>query len=96
MSQPIYKLFLGKMKEAWHQLPQEEKNDLLAKVAEALKEAGGKQILMCNPSWSNEQWHFFGVEEFPNIEAIQKHNKLLADLHWERFVESNSYLGTSY
>ena len=96
MSQPIYKLYLGKMKEAWHQLPHEAKNDLLGKVNGALAQAGGKQVLMCNPSWCNEQWHFFGVEEFPNIDAVQQHTKLLNELNWERYVESISYLGTSY
>ena len=30
------------------------------------------------------------------IEAVQKHTKLLAELNWERYVESISYLGTSY
>jgi hypothetical protein len=96
MAEPIYKMYLGKTTEAWHVLSHEEKNKLLAKVQGVLGEAGGKQVLMCNPSWCNEQWHFFGVEEFPNIEAVQKHTKLLAELNWERYVESVSYLGTSY
>ncbi len=36
MAQPVYKLFLGKMSEAWHQLSQEEQSNLLTKVNEAL------------------------------------------------------------
>jgi hypothetical protein len=35
MAQPIYKLFLGKMTEAWHQLPADEQHALLAKVNRA-------------------------------------------------------------
>jgi hypothetical protein len=37
----------------------------------------------------------WGVEQFPNIEAVQKHHALLEDLNWFRYAESNSYLGTA-
>jgi hypothetical protein len=94
MSQPIYKLFLGKMTEAWHQLPAEEQRALLTKVNAALDQVGGKRIVMCDPGWSTEQWHFWGVEEFPDIQAVMKHTKLLADLKWERFVDTMTVLGT--
>jgi hypothetical protein len=96
MTTPIYKLFLGKMTEAWHQLPEKEQHALLKKVEGALAQVGGKRVLMCNPSWCTEQWHFWGVEEFPNMEAVMQHTKLLADLNWERYSESTSVLGTSY
>jgi hypothetical protein len=96
MSKPIYKLFLGKMTEAWHQLPEAEQQQLLAKVNEALVKAGGKPMIMCDPSWCNELWHFWGVEEFPDIETVMKHTKLLEEMHWERYVESMTVLGTKY
>jgi hypothetical protein len=96
MTTPVYKLYMGKMKEAWHQLPKDEKDALLAKVQAALGKAGGKPVIMCNPSWCTEQWHFWGVEEFPDIDAVQQHTHLLAELHWERYVESISMLGTKY
>jgi len=96
MATTIYKLFIGKMTEAWHQLPEREQHTLLAEVNSALDQVGGKRVLMCNPSWCTEQWHFWGVEEFPNFEAIIQHTKLLANLNWERYVESTSFLGTSY
>jgi len=96
MAQPVYKLFLGKMSEAWHQLPQEEQKSLLAKVNEALEKAGGKTVVLCNSSWSSEQWQFFGVEEFPDIAAIQKHTTLLNELNWLRYIESTTVLGTEW
>jgi hypothetical protein len=68
----------------------------LAKVREAITQAGGKSLIQANPTWSTEQWHFWGVEEFPDIEAVMKHTHLLAELHWERYVESFSMLGTAY
>lgn len=94
MTHAIYKLFLGKFTPAWHQLGNEEQHALRAKVDHALDEAGGKSVIMCDPSWSTEQWHYWGVEEFPNIEAVMKHTKLLADLKWERYAETMTVLGT--
>ena len=96
MAQPIYKLFLVKSSEAWHQLSQEEQDSLMAKVNEALEKVGGKRIVLCNSSWSSEQWPFFGVEEFPDIEAVQKHSELLDELNWLRYIETITVLGTEW
>jgi hypothetical protein len=94
MAQSIYKLYLGKPSEAWYQLSQEEQANLLAKVEELLEKVGGKTVVMCDSSWSSEQWPFFGVEEFPNIEAVQKHTQDLNELDWFRYIESMTVLGT--
>jgi len=94
MTKKIYKLFLGKMKEAWYQLSEQEQHDLLTKVNATVEQAGGAHVIMCDPTWSTEQWHFWGVEEFPDLEAVMKHTALLADLSWERFVDTMTVLGT--
>ncbi len=96
MSKPIYKMFIGKVTEAWHQLPKAEQDALMAKVNAALEKVGGKRLIMCNSAWSTEQYHFWGVEEFPNIEAVQNHTHLLGQLDWGRYVESQSWLGTEF
>ncbi len=96
MAGPIYKLFLGKMSEAWHQLSQEEQADLMAKVEGAFEKVGGNRTIMCDSSWTLEQWPFFGVEEFPDIEAVQKHAELLNELNWLRYSEALTVLGTEY
>jgi hypothetical protein len=94
MAQPIYKLWQGRFTEAWHQLPQEEQQRLLSVVPEALNTAGGRELVICSAAWSNERWPFFGVEEFPDLEAVQRHEQLLTDLNWARYIESRSTLGT--
>jgi uncharacterized protein (DUF1330 family) len=96
MSKKIYKLFMSRMSEATYRLSQEEYEALMTKVSEALKQVGGKSILIGDSSWSSEEWQFFGVEEFPDIEAVQKHTELLNELNWLRYVESFSLLGTEY
>jgi hypothetical protein len=96
MAQSIYKLWQGRPTEAWHQLSQEEQQRLMGKVTEALDTAGGKELVACDAAWSNERWPFFGVEEFPDLEAVQRHEQLLTDLNWLRYIESRTTLGTEF
>jgi hypothetical protein len=94
MAQPIYKLWQARFTEAWHQLPEQEQQRILGLVSEALNTAGGKALVICNAAWSNERWPFFGVEEFPDQEAVQRHQQILTDINWARYIESRSTLGT--
>jgi hypothetical protein len=95
MTGPVYKVYLfRRFTEAWHQLSKEEQEGLLAKVQEIIKAVGCKVVLQCVSGWSSDEWQGFGVEEFPNIEAVQKHRKALDELNWYRYVETVSVLGT--
>jgi hypothetical protein len=94
MPQPIYKLFMARFLEPWYQLSQEEQNSLVAKLNEALEKVGGKRPILCNSSWSSDQWSFAGMEEFPNIEAVQKYMAALQELKWFRYCEGTNVLGT--
>ena len=96
MAQPIYKLFMGRFLEAWYQLSQEEQNSLVAKLNEALEKVGGKRPILCDSSWSSDQWSFAGIEEFPNIEAVQKYMAALQELNWSRYCEGTNVLGTKW
>ena len=91
----IYKTFRVSIREAWYQLSKDEQKSLLAKVNEASTKVGGKNIILCNSSWSSDEWEFFGVEVFPNMEAVQKHSELLVALEWFRYVKSSTLLGTT-
>jgi hypothetical protein len=94
MAQTIYKLWQGRFTEAWHQLPQEEQQRLLGLVMQALDTVGAKELVLCSAAWSDERWPFFGVEEFPHLEAVQNHEQILTDLNWGRYIESRTTLGT--
>ena len=96
MAESIYKFFMGRMLEPWYQLSKEEQTSLIAKVDEALENVGAKRSILCNLRWSSEQWSWAGVEEFPNIEAVQKHSAALMELNWLRYCESTSVLGTKW
>jgi hypothetical protein len=94
MAGPIYKLYMGKATEAWYQLSEEERNSLLDKIGP--EKAGGKTLVACNSGWSSEQWQWFGIEEFPDIEAVQQHAEDLEEVGWSRYKESVSVLGTKW
>ncbi len=94
MGKPIYKMFQVKPLEAWYQLSKEDRDNLMAKISESLKEVGGKSIVSCYSKWSSEEYTFFGVEEYPDIEAVQKHSENCWNLNWFRYAESMSTLGT--
>jgi hypothetical protein len=96
MPQKIYKLAQARPSEAWYQLSKDEQDEILAKIEKALEDVGGKRLVLCNALWSSEKVHFFGVEEFPDIEAEQKFTQLLTEFNWFRYVESETVLGTEW
>lgn len=95
MAGPIYKMFRVGVKDAWYQLSKEQQDALFAKVDDARKSVGGKSMVICNSAWNSEQWLFWGVEEFPSIEAVQEYARCLEDLNWFRYVDSEILLGTA-
>ena len=95
MSQPIYKLWLMKRPtEAYFQLSEAERDQHFAKLEQALEEVGGKMLIFCDSAWSSEQWQAFGVEEYPNIEAVQKLTAIHEEINHFRYLESMTVLGT--
>jgi hypothetical protein len=45
MSKPIYKFFMARFTEAWHQLSEEEQKSLAAKVDATLEKVGAKRLM---------------------------------------------------
>ncbi len=96
MSQPIYKMFMFRNTEAYYQASEEERNEILGKLDAAFQKVGGKRLVWCNSYWSSDQWQVFGVEVFPNIEAVQQYSQAMNELNLSRYVESVSLLGTEF
>ena len=96
MGKPVYKTFKVGWSEAAYALSDEEREAILAKVNDALEAVGGKRVVMCDSSWASDRWRSFGVEEFPNIEAVQKHAQLLDEIDWHRYIEADTLIGTAW
>jgi hypothetical protein len=94
MAQPIYKLFMFRNTEAYYQASEEERSEFLGKLDAAFQKVGGKRLVFCNSYWSSDQWPVFGLEVFPDIEAVQQYAEAMNELNMPRYVESMSILGT--
>jgi hypothetical protein len=94
MAKSIYKVFMGRKLDAWYRLSPKEQQSIESRLVEALKKVGAKRLVVCDSTWSSDQWQFAGVEEFPNIEAVQEYMAAVNELGVFRYVESTSVLGT--
>jgi len=95
MEQPIYKVFLVKPTESFYALSPEDRNKLTAFNAEAHEKVGAKVTIACDSSWCSEEWPFWGVEEFPDLEAVKKFTNLLNEQNWYQYFNSISVLGNA-
>jgi len=43
--------------------------------------------------WASEEWLAWGVEKYPNLEAVQQHTLRLYGMNHFQYIESTSYLG---
>ena len=96
MANKVYKFWRAKPTEAWYQLSEEEQNKHTMQMQESLHKVGGKTLLQCAPVWASEEWLLCGVEEFPNIEAVQRHAEFSYQLNHFRYFNGESMLGTKW
>ena len=72
VKKPIIRVFFAKIKEAFYELSAEEKQEFMLKDRKNLDELGCTVIMMVDCRWSNEEWNYLGIEEWPTIEALEK------------------------
>ena len=83
------------MKESFSNLSNEEKMDFMRRDRENLDALGMKAVSMIDCSWSNDDWDYVGVEEWPSLEAIEKREQFEnEELEVFKYVESKTLLGT--
>lgn len=85
---------MGRMSEAWYQLSPEQQAELFAKLGEERNRAGCKVVILCDSSWSSDHALFFGVEEFPDLDAVKAYHAALMKLNWFRYLDGTTVLGT--
>ena len=94
-SKPIIRLFFAKIKESFTNLSDEEKMAFMRKDRENLDKLGMKAVSMIDCSWSNDEWDYIGIEQWPNIEAVKERERFeREDLCVHKYVDSKIYLGT--
>jgi len=96
MSSKIYKMWKARPTAAWYELSEEEQNELFAKNGADLEKLGVKTIILCDAAWSTEHWVFFGVEEYPDMEAVQAHAAYFIESNWFKYIEAEIVFGTEF
>jgi hypothetical protein len=91
-AQPVFKLWIMRMNEAAYALPADRQQEMMGKVDSLLKEVGGKRIATCD-CWSSERYPYFGIEQFPNLDAVREYDRCLREMNWFRYVDSETLLG---
>ncbi|MFX0198889.1 MAG: hypothetical protein ACFFCW_22440 [Candidatus Hodarchaeota archaeon] len=92
---PIIRLMFAKIKDAFYDLSDEEKMEFMVKDRKNLDELGCKVMMMIDCRWSNEEWDYIGVEEWPTTEALLNRGKFeKEEMKMIRYVESKTLLGT--
>jgi hypothetical protein len=94
VAQPIYKVFFINYKEPYYKLTTEERNKLGEQDEASLKQVGAVHLISCVSMGFNEEWLGWGVEKYPDMEAVQKHTENLYNLNWFEYFETKTYLGT--
>ena len=94
MGERVIYLFLASTKDSWYELPEEEQNKMMAKVGESRDAAGGKGIVTASCEWSTPDFQFFGVEEYPSIQALQGHMARQREMGFMAHLEETYVVGT--
>jgi len=95
-NEPVIRLFFAKMRAAFLELPEEQKAIFMRKDRENLDDLGMKAVMMIDCRWSNSEWDYIGIEQWPTMAAIRERERFERDeLQVSMYVESKTYLGTA-
>lgn len=90
---PVYRVFLSRPSPLSYGLPPEEHEEMLRRTQEAAQVAGSKPVLSAYTRWNNEEWEYFGVEQFASAEDALRYTQYLSVSSWYRYTISRSFLG---
>lgn len=93
MAEKIIKIWLLTPREHY-KLSEEEMRVNFEKIAKKDRELGVKALIPLSMCWSDDQWSYFGAQEFPNLEAVRKHQEYVLELGLPMLHERKSFLGS--
>lgn len=95
MTGPIYSLFLVHgFREAYYQLSDAERDAFWGRIESVSQAVGSKNLLTCSSRWCNEAVAAWGLEQFPDLKAVQESARLHEDNQHLRYLETETILGT--
>ena len=92
---PIVRLLFVKMKQAFHELSQEDRTAFMRKDRENLDSLGMSAVTMVDCRWSTEDWDFIGVEEWPSLESLEARGRFEKEqLQTSKYIHSKVFVGS--
>jgi len=92
---PIARLLFVKMKDAYYNLSPDDKTAFMQRDRQNLDSLGMRAVMMIDCRWSNEEWDFIGVEEWPSLEALEERARFeREELATFKYIRSQSFVGT--
>jgi hypothetical protein len=67
--------------------------ELGGRSMEEARKNGGIPLATAYTRWNNEVWEYFGVERYPDMEAVVRYSQYLSTTNWYRVWEARSFLG---
>ena len=90
----IVRLFFAKMKPAFFELAEAERNAFMAKDRANLDALGMKAVSMVDCSGTDEVWDYIGVEGWPSMEAVaQRETFEKEELQIAKYVDYKTHVG---
>ena len=79
--------------EAWHQLSDGERQAWWEKLEAITDRAGGEWLIQCDSRWADEEYPFWGVMEYPSLEACRQAVAENEEAGWYRYIVATTLLG---
>jgi hypothetical protein len=99
MNGPIYQIFVGNnnisSNLAWKALSEDEKKALQDQERASEEAVGAKVIVFCESAWANEAHPWWGMLQFPDLQARIEHTRTLQRIGWLDITDAFSLLGTA-
>jgi hypothetical protein len=94
MDIPVFKLYLAKWNYEATLVTAERQAEFITQLAQ-IKKDNGVVDLLNGTIWSDERYAQFGVEKYPNWQALYEYNRCLDELHFFQYLTSQTYVGIS-
>ena len=88
----VYKLFITRGTDLYFTAAESEREQNLKNINTVMAQVGGKRLMVCE-TLTSEEWMFFGLEQFPDMDAAMKYQMLLRKARPKRYTHSLIYFG---
>ena len=91
----VFKLWFVNPTPAYNQLDEQKLAAIYEQHNAGFTRAGGKSLIFAS-SFSSERYTHFGLEYFPDLDAVRAFSDHLAEIKWHQYFDGDILLGTQW